>query len=116
MPPELEKLLALVEADGVLLSARIKVQCVEPVGDSVCGEVVEGDLVVTDHDSEEAPEMVLRCPKCSERTGSEVLIPIVILAGFAVSDTLESGEEQPETTAEKLERAIVVDPLPGQTA
>jgi hypothetical protein len=98
--------------DAVVLKAHMTVQCAtliaepdaeHPDGQS-CGNVLEGEAEIT-FEPGMAAEMGIECPACSKRVSAELgrpakaVIPIAILIGSQVEETLPTEDEDLDADA-----------------
>lgn len=87
-----------VEEDGVMLRARVLIQCAGGTRDldgnllEACGTVIPVDIPQL---PEGECEVAAPCPKCSARVGVPVYIPVAILVGQDVANSIPDGDEAP---------------------
>ena len=110
--------------DAVVLKAHMTVQCatliVEPTDENPegqsCGNVLEGEAEIT-FEPGMAAEMGIECPACSKRVSAELgraakaVIPIAILIGQQVEETLPTEDEELDA-ADGDDEAPVDEPDP----
>ncbi len=86
-----------VEEDGVLLRARVLIQCGGGVRD-LDGNLLEPCGMVIPVDFAQLPEgeceIAAQCPKCSARVGVPVYIPVAILVGQDVANNIADGDDE----------------------